>query len=524
MFEKFSDYEKKMMEDYIDAYAFEDSSRGVSLKTILKPWEDGKSAYLYKLLGEQFIISKHIVANKSMQEIEDTIDRRLLAYTAPTRKFYENFDRQVAQQFWYWNKNNGEENESMRAIYNGLAYLTSTSDLATNKYSGNTFSIMLPNSGKEYKVCTGCKVSKVLGKIANAYGVEGFEEFRLLHSQILNEKSIEGELCLSIHPMDYMTMSDNNCNWSSCMNWINHGEYHRGTVEMMTSPMVVVAYLKANEKFIPVDGYEWNNKRWRELFIVNSNMIAGIKGYPYWNRELETKVIEWLKELAETNLDADGCYNNDILKFRNRETNTIYDKPVYIDIWADAMYNDIYDVHQAIFSKTIGKNIEFGYSGPSICMSCGSIDARYDDEGCLVCLDCEEHIHCMCCECRIYGDDYHVVDGEAVCQDCYDDMPCCDDCGDVHFRDNLNRIYLAIDAEHISNYDTIYLCDDCYTKYVGKIKKVTMEWYSDIHYILISDIEDNDDLIGRFGYASAKDFVNSDHTWKTLNNNRASSF
>ena len=32
---------------------------------------------------------------------------------------------------------------------------------------------------------------------------------------------IQAKLVLSIHPIDFMTMSENNCNWRSCMSWSN---------------------------------------------------------------------------------------------------------------------------------------------------------------------------------------------------------------------------------------------------------------------------------------------------------------
>ena len=42
-------------------------------------------------------------------------------------------------------------------------------------------------------------------------------------------------------------MSDNNSGWESCMSWRNNGCYRRGTVEMMNSPYVIVAYLMLEE-------------------------------------------------------------------------------------------------------------------------------------------------------------------------------------------------------------------------------------------------------------------------------------
>ena len=91
-----------------------------------------------------------------------------------------------------------------------------------------------------------------------------FEQMRIKHSQILNKKRLKGTLCLSIHPLDYITISDNNCDWDSCMTWTGDdcpGEYRLGTLEMMNSPSVVVAYLDSKEPYHPLDdGRAWSNK------------------------------------------------------------------------------------------------------------------------------------------------------------------------------------------------------------------------------------------------------------------------
>ena len=42
-------------------------------------------------------------------------------------------------------------------------------------------------------------------------------------------------------------MSDNDYGWDSCMGWMNEGEYRLGTVEMMNSPCIVVAYIDGEE-------------------------------------------------------------------------------------------------------------------------------------------------------------------------------------------------------------------------------------------------------------------------------------
>ena len=164
-------------------------------------------------------------------------------------------------------------------------------------------------------------------------------------SRVRNTAEINANLCLSIHPLDYMTASYNDNNWHSCMNWLQ-GEYRRGVIEMMNSKCVVVAYLEsAHDKltFYGADVHYWNSKKWREFFIVRPNYITGIKGYPYWNRNLEDTVLFWLKDLYKDVFS--GKYSNSISvwSYDNAVSDRNYNVSVNFDFdCGPAMYNDFY--------------------------------------------------------------------------------------------------------------------------------------------------------------------------------------
>ena len=81
-------------------------------------------------------------------------------------------------------------------------------------------------------------------------------------------------------------MSTNDYNWNSCMDWTGSGEYRRGTVEMMNSPMVICAYLKSDVQQMHFNGYEWPSKKWRAWIVVNKDAILCNRNYPYTNDNL----------------------------------------------------------------------------------------------------------------------------------------------------------------------------------------------------------------------------------------------
>jgi hypothetical protein len=425
--------EKDIIETLIDDFAFEysnNNSRRVSVDTLLKPWEDAKSEYLLHMFNNQLILSKPISYQKSIetmaQEISAMMDRKEEGY-----EFYVNYTR--------FRKNFPIE----------LAYFMRPSILASNIYNFDSFSIQTPE-GKELKINKGCKVIKALGKIAAAFNIPGFEKFRLAHSRILNQKQLTGNLCLSIHPLDYLTMSMNDCGWSSCMNWSTYGEYRRGTVEMMNSPNVIVAYLTSDKPYEIYPNTYWNNKKWRELFICAPEVICGIKGYPYCNESIEKIAADWIKELATI-----FTYSPEYAPLLPGHR-VIFPSgnPGTLNFTTDAMYNDFGTCeHYAYISPNISDYNSINYSGPSECMCCGELYNSFYCESALVCNNCEEIMVCEECGERIDTSDAFYVDGSYYCSECVDEVAIqCALTLEYHFPSNCATLYLSPDRRKFNDY------------------------------------------------------------------------
>lgn len=327
-----------------------------------------------------------------------------------------------------------------------------------NIYEGPTFEIKVNENGDTYKFSTGCKIMKILGRLArlvtypNLY--EYYENFRIAHSKIMNEAHINATLCISIHPLDYMTASYNDNDWRSCMCWVD-GEYRRGVVEMMNSPYVVVAYLESKNKELSFySNYSspkltWNSKRWREFFIVSPEMISGIKGYPYWNRDLEDKALNMIKDLFSSTYPwLNSC--NTINHYKARENTLLENDNRLITIDNDcgpAMYNDFYgnNEYHAFISPSASEKIDIFYSGASECVCCGKTSSRVDFEceGNLICNSCVESYYCDKCGDLITNtDDLIEYEGRIYCRCCYDDLPRCDYCNKIVDEDWDNNFGL----------------------------------------------------------------------------------
>ena len=463
IFDTLSTEDKAKMYDYIYLYGSRSNHTQptAKLETILRFWDEAKSEYLFDMMGGELIKSKKITFEKDESEIAETIRNEITRTWGSRTPYYEFL---AAWEELYINLTNEMDDH---AISWAMQDLIGGNTLASNRYNGNTVEIPLPGN-KKYRLAAGAKASKAIGKIAMAYNLPKYEDFRIAHSQVLNEKSVSGELCLSIHPLDFMTMSDNDCGWSSCMSWADHGDFRQGTVEMMNSPMVVMAYLKSSTDYVlnSADKVYWNSKRWRQLFIVTPEVICAIKGYPYWNEGLEKEAMIWIKELVETSdLDGFGPYDDKLYEYSGHNNYITYgeDTRIPLEFGTKLMYNDLYDRHRIFICEDAYRLPDYiMYSGESECMCCGGVLYDWESESDLFCPDCDPVYRCSECGDWHTLDELIEVDGDYYCSYCYDDhIVECASCGTPHDYRNMTCVHLASDRDHVSIEKEIYIDDNC---------------------------------------------------------------
>ena len=124
------------------------------------------------------------------------------------------------------------------------------------------------------------------------YFVNDESELRRLQdiaSRYIQKTKIKGKLCLSIHPLDYLTISENNSGWRSCHSM--DGDFGGGNMNYLVDKSTFVIYLRSTEdeqlKCFP-EGMLWNNKKWRVLGYANKdlNCVWFGKHYPFFCRQL----------------------------------------------------------------------------------------------------------------------------------------------------------------------------------------------------------------------------------------------
>ena len=496
LLDKISENEYEMLTIWRREHGLEDevdSSYLIPIKSLLAIWDENNQT-LFKLLGNNLSISKEVdyvrEEDELLSEICEMTDGRGRFGRSERQgyifvsNFYDWFYNTFPLPSSHWSPYRGRfydspEDEELSKrnckIRDGFSDLISNWCLACNEYKGSEFTFPLAD-GKEYTVREGVKPLRVLKKIADSYDIAGYEDFRICHSLVHNQKHLKGTMHLSIHPLDYWTMSDNECGWDSCMNWRDAGGYRMGTVEMMNSPKVVVAYMDSSETLAIDRDLKWNSKKWRQLFIVDKDVILAVKPYPYANHELTKTVMNWLKELAETNLGWSyfGDEDESPIKyaFKPFSNPNHLDKPkIYFEFRTNAMYNDVgsCDYHAMYVGNDVydGGDIQnnnykiqrhdscepspvevlrvgVNYSGETQCIVCGGTSESYADQSYLCCRSCCYDRY-SCGRCGSNTRDGYLVDDIYLCEDCYyNDTDQCIISGERYFNEDLETIRLRI--------------------------------------------------------------------------------
>lgn len=463
-YEALTAQDKEYITEYIETWGSINSP--IKLKApldyILKEWNKSKQT-LFNIFGEKLMLEKEIIvedgANKKAREISE-----YLYSTNPGINFIINL-RKLFEFSNYF--------DNTYAVRNAIYNLIQPNQLYTNKVIKG-FNYRNKDS-KVIKVPEGAKVMRVLQKMAKEFDLPDFDIFRNHISRITEVRKSKVKFTLSIHPLDYMTMSDNVNGWESCMNWTQGpGSYRAGTVEMMNSPLIVVAYITTKPYYPTNTSIEWTSKSWRELIIVHPNTVCSVKSYPYYNIAFDKALVNWLADLVEEKTEW---------RYNRKLPQESLENSSYIEAWQDKedeenrfvldfetneMYNDFGNTENyAIFSVNPPDNkynmFTINYSGLMTCMCCGESDYWDDDTEVVICEKCDPPEYCYCCGERVNANDAIEVDGELVCEDCYHDLPRCTCCESAHFEDNFTPVFVGhIDNQTINvDYDEHYICSDC---------------------------------------------------------------
>ena len=213
------------------------------------------------------------------------------------------------------------------------------------------------------------------------------EEIRLAQSQVSSNRILKGTLRLSTRPEDFLSLSEDTSNWTSCLAMTSHrGDYRAGCLEMMTSPYTILATVESNHR-----------KYWRQIILLTPYAIIALRGYPYTAPQVTSQVLSLVAAAAKRSLDWD--YDSQICYSKSSEFAV---SGGTLTLTTNRMYNDTYLGGYYLIGKPLpSSTYEINYSGPAYCLSCGApLELSIPDfgyEGEVLCSSCSHRKICSCC-------------------------------------------------------------------------------------------------------------------------------
>lgn len=318
-------------------------------------------------------------------------------------------------------------------------------------------------------------------------------------SELIQENKVEGYLTFSVHPLDFLSSSENTYNWRSCHSL--DGEYRAGNLSYMCDRSTMIIYLSPDKQeklpHFPHDVL-WNSKKWRMLVHFNEKLDVcfASRQYPFFSggaleivkevfsQELAPYQRSWGFAGSVTKRENWAGWFNDYLdsffyKSANHNVDIEMDRYCVINngvfdrfgIIKDAIgsrhFNDVlrsscYERPYYMFKQYYAPNEDmyFEIGAPVTCLKCGEKIINGHDS--MMCSDCEckygnsesdDYYTCDCCGTRFFArEGYAVGDDDLICTDCADRHTfICEDCGcrtyntDQHWLENIG-----------------YLCEYCF--------------------------------------------------------------
>lgn len=392
LYDKLYTEDKQLIKDYICKYSRIDNIP--NLENTLQEWSKNKKT-LYHALGNQFRVTIPIQATADKQKLfrrlqdKYEIPQSFYSYfhdLVPLRRKNQHiFIFQLMKYFQELGKQNTDFSTVFYDLSRNLEYILSWNNIFAGHIAYFPYSSITYNH-KTLKFNEGVKPLRILRKVLNFIEfphMESFEKFcNDISYELTNKNNTVTNLVFSIHPIDFMTMSHNTCNWSSCMNW-DGGCYSNGVLEMMNSNVAVVAYVESSEQDFEVNEHEIPNKSWRCLYYVHKDIICSGKAYPFGNETLVRNGLDALAKLVKKNLRWTYQYENqqyfDMCNFSgNEEARNCMrghgnEHNIVLYNYA-AMYNDFVHDHEEsyfCYRNWVPKTLKLCVSGPATCIICG---------------------------------------------------------------------------------------------------------------------------------------------------------
>ena len=288
------------------------------------------------------------------------------------------------------------------------------------------------------KCATGQKSSRIIGKLCKQFHVDGHTRYNSVFAQLadaLNPMQMQKTAVLSVHPCDFLEMSNKDSTWISCHR-LSGGGYQAGCLSYMTDGVSMIFFTVDED--VKSDFHK-APRRNRQMFFYGNHMLLQSRLYPDNNNELTEQYRCLVQNAIACCLGVPDLWT---LKIKRDEIDNCYET-----VRGSLQYPDYsYQGNLSVLKDTVptGK-LQIGR--PPLCVCCGD---PYNGRGDLKC-KCEEVVVCQDCGETVPRGNARYLDGAFHCSAC---LHICATCGKITF-DTMSP---AFDRRgHM-----VEVCFDCY--------------------------------------------------------------
>lgn len=299
----------------------------------------------------------------------------------------------------------------------------------------------------------GTKMSKCLKHFIEDKRV--LNEVQIEYSKYLQDSKFSGTLVMSVHPLDFLSSSENNHNWRSCH--ALDGEYRCGNLSYMLDKHTIICFVKSTkEEKLPNFPFEWNSKKWRVLLHMreDANLVMAGKQYPFENAELlEILFDKTIKEIYNVNWNDKWVKppKELICQMMEDSLGSLH----FNDCLLSSSYSRPYIRYEMSQILSPVKQEDKMFIGDAVeCLDCGK--GMISLSSCMRCEECGGYTYCDCCGEAEFPGDLYELNGELMCERCYDENVMYCDCCDIAFDSRIED--MTWNAE-----DNCYRCEGCQT-------------------------------------------------------------
>lgn len=312
-------------------------------------------------------------------------------------------------------------------------------------------------------------------------------------SMLIQEDKVSGKLCFSVHPLDFLSASENTHHWRSCH--ALDGDYRAGNLSYLLDKSTVICYLKTNGELVKLPNFPedvpWNSKKWRMWLFMADDWTAMFAGrqYPFFSRTaLDAIKDDFLPSITSRVSNWSNWHNDYITTFPANHSADQYHRDFDLNGRHIVMRHHIYDIRSLItdvggddalhFNDILDSSFYIpyycwyrGYGAPPHwtigsyvpCLHCN--ENHIYRTSMMLCDPCEitfgnsgsdDHRYCSCCDTRTLFENMVYIEGrdDYICQDCFDEYGgVCQNCGFHWYATDLT----------FNSETSEWLCPYCYS-------------------------------------------------------------